>query len=361
MRINQRQAVIAIATAATVIATSCGKSDSEEKSAGVEATSVAELKLSQALKISLPAAIANAASSGTTLALTTTGKKSAEACRTMSTVKDLFNTLGGISSMLCHFEAESSRIQFGKKYKIALTEGGQEMDLRVWIDNSTAGKLTMYTCQEDVLTQKIDITESNSTGAKGTVVHRGSFDGATYANSTDFNFLAAGAKVISGSMTYSMGSDSFSNKVSADLKDSGVSSFLMANRGSWGGSVFADRGAVFHNGNLGQALFKGEGTFQSQTYQFSSRATFNSDGIKIANSEATSDITVAASSLPDFLATDFSIDPPTGWDCAAEETLSVNIDTGDTGAAHQACDAGSSSESTDCWGEGFEAGDQEDI
>ena len=354
--------VIALSTSG-FLAISCGKkNDKNESTDGVQATSVAELKLSSALDLTLPATLAKASGQTSSLALSTNlvGKKSSEACRTIQQVTQMFDTLGSISGMMCHLEAETAQIKFGTKYKIILTENGETNEMPLWIDNSVSGQLTMYTCQAGAVREKISISSSNGTGAKGSILFSGSDGAQNYASSLEFDFTSSSAKILKGQNTYINGADAFSNDNVLEFRDPGVSLMTTANKGSSNGMTFQDRGAVKHNGTLGQALFKGQGTGSGQTYDFSSRATFDADGMSVANTTATSDIKIEATELPSFLADGFKIGAPSGWDCQTTETITVDIDNGATGAAHKACNRNHDM-NFNCWGTDFEQGENETI
>ena len=341
--------------------TACGnKKKSTEKTDGIEATSVADLKLSTSLNLSLPASLASAAGQSTSLALNDlnlTGQRSSEACRTVQQVKQLLDNLSSISGTMCHLEAESAQFAFGQKYDITLTEGGQTGKMQLWADNSVAGELTVYICQAGSLQEKIVVNASNAVGASGSVHHMGSQGGSTWANKIKFDFTTAGVKILSGQNTYLNGADKFATDNALSFRDAGVSTMTMSNKGSSAEfGTFADRGAIHHNGTMGQALFKGTGTHSGQTYNFSSRSTFDKDGFAVDNATATSDVLVAAGELPAFLDDNFSIDAPTGWDCSGGTPITVNADT----AAHQACNHDHNM-NFDCFGPDFAQGTNESV
>ena len=361
MRFGNRVCTMTTALMAIGLATSCGKKkSSSDTNDGITATSVADLNLSSSLNLSLPAGLASAAGQSSTLALddfNLTGKRSSEACRTVQQVKQLMDNLSSISGTMCHLEAESAQFAFGQKYDITLTEGGQTGKMQLWADNSVAGQLTVYICQAGSLQEKIVVNSSNSVGASGSVHHMGTEGSATWANKIKFDFTTSGVKILSGQNTYAMGSDKFATDSSLTFRDVGVSTMTMSNKGSSSDfGTFADRGAVHHNGTTGQALFKGTGSHASQTYDFSSRSTFDKDGYAVDNSTASSDITVASTELPSFLDDSFSIDAPSGWDCSGGTAITVNADT----AAHQACQHDHNM-NFDCFGTDFAQGTNETV
>lgn len=366
MRHTTKISMIASLSLAGMIALSCGSKKSEKSEENnIQATNVAELKLSNAFKLELPAALvkASGATSSPPAALSTrlTGKKSSEACRTVDQIKMLFSNLSMLSGTMCHLEAESAQIKFGVKYKLILTKDAQTREMPLWVDNSVPGALNIYTCKDGKLAEKIAVSAVNSNGPKGALSFRGSENGQTYAAALEFDFTTSGVKLVKGQNTYAKGSDKFSQDSSLDFRDSGLSFLKIANKGSMEGMTFADRGTVKHNGTFGQALYKGEGTYTGGSYSFSNRATFDADGYKVANTSAPADIVAQASELPAFLADGYSIPEATGWDCTTAETVTLDLDSGANAAAHAACESDHSNIETNCWGDGFEQGEMESI
>ncbi|MEY4631854.1 MAG: hypothetical protein RIQ81_1974 [Pseudomonadota bacterium] len=361
MIIKKSISVLGVLAACGLATSFCGKEENKNEEEAVTATSLGELKLASAFRFELPDSIKKAAGTSSKMkAARMTGKKSSEACRTVDNINKMFGNLASIGGTFCHLEAESGQIKFGTKYKIQLVESGGSMEMPLWIDNSQAGKLTIYMCEAGKIKEKISLSSSSSAGAKGTVHYKGSASTQSWNSSVAFDFTTAGLKILAGQNLFSDGSNNYSQDNMLELRDSGVSLMKTASKGTHQDGTFEDRGAVKHNGTMGQALFKGTGTHNSSSYNFSSRATFDSDGYKVANTTATSDILVAATDLPAFLPAGFTIEDPTGWDCATEETVTVDMVNGSTAAAHAACNTDHSSGSN-CWGDDFEQGDNETI
>jgi hypothetical protein len=363
--LKKHSVISAIVATSGAVAISCGKKDEKSSGdSGVTAESVAELNLASSLNIKLPdvfAKLAGQQASSLNLASTLAGKKSSEACRTIQNVSQMFSTLGSISGMFCHLEAESARFKFGTKYKVVLQMGAETDEMPLWIDNSKAGELTMYTCGGGKIREKIVLNSSNSNGAKGSLLFKGSEGSNTFASALEFDFTTAGVQILKGQNLFSDGSNSYAQDNALEFRDSGVSMIKTASKGQMDASnSFQDRGLVKHNGTSGQALFKGQGSTDAVPYNFSMRSTFDKDGITVANSSAGSDITVAASELPSFLADGFSISDATGWDCSTDETITIDMVSGPTAAAHAACDR-EQPDFSSCWGDDFEQGEQEQI
>ncbi len=357
---------------------SCGKSSDEGSTA--TASSVSDLGLSGALRITIPDTMA-AAAGGTAASLTLAGgsdhlnlvgKKSSEACRTMENTNRVLENMQELGGMFCHLEVESAKMKFGTKYEIAMTgdpglAGSPAM--AIWVDNSNAAELKVYMCQNGTLKQNITISGYTGSGkAKGSMSSTHSDGNGSGGINLDFDLTQDGYKIVKASMkhTNTTGSDtgSFRNYSDISLADSGVSTVKMSSVGTRGSDTFSDQGSVLFNGTMGQALFSGAGS-QSQggvahTYNWTSRSTFGADGITVPKASATADITVAAASLPEKLAESFAPTAPAGWDCSGTtETVAIDMTNATTKAAHDACKSDHNRSFNACWGSDFEQGDHE--
>ena len=362
-------------TSVAVIA-ACGKKK-EDKSSDQTPESIAQLNLSSALSLDLPSAIVTASGGTTTTSLAPgaklVGKKSSEACRTMQNTNNVLERLQEIGVMFCHLEAESANLKFGTKYNLNVS-GDQKADgsrsMAIWVDNSNAANLKVYMCKGGTLAQTITISGYAGDGkAKGTVqsLHSGS-EGSTTHNggaSIEFDFTQAGYRIVKSSMTdTATGGDfpgSFRNFAQLALADSGVSIITMSSEGTRGSDVMSDQGAMKFNGTLGQALFKGVGNNGAQSYNYTSRSTFGSDGLTVDSSTAPESIKVAVTDLPEKLPSTFSPTPPSGWDCSGTtETITIDMasEVG-TGPAHAACNKRNRHSFSQCFGDDFEHGTQE--
>jgi hypothetical protein len=122
----------------------------------------------------------------------------------------------------------------------------------------------------------------------------------------------------------------------------------------------SDQGAVLFNGTVGQALFGGAGSYNGGTYNFTSRSTFDKDGIAISKASATSDVTVDKTTLPAKLTSSFAPTAPAGWDCSdATETLTIDFTDASKKAAHDACELDRDDTFKECWGSDFAYGEHE--
>jgi hypothetical protein len=268
--------------------------------------------------------------------------------------------------MFCHLEAESAKLKFGTKYQVNVKDPRGNQTLKIWVDNSDASNLKVYQCKDSTLTQVITISGYAGAGkAKGSVLSLYNDSGHTGGSSLDFDMTQDGVKTIKASMKHAEGSNNFRNYADLSLVDSGVSVIKMSAVGSMTeGSTtntFGDQGVTMFNGTIGQAFLKGSGSYNGQSYNWNTRATFGADGITVANSSAPDAVKVAVSALPEKLADSFSPTAPTGWDCSGTtETVEVDMTTSaGTGAAHQACEQNRDRSEFQCWGSDFEAGTPE--
>ncbi|MEY4632521.1 MAG: hypothetical protein RIQ81_2641 [Pseudomonadota bacterium] len=354
-----RKNLIVSAALAGVFLVACGQKDDSE-SKNIEAESLGELKLSSSFKLDLPDSIKKAGGITPSLALTKMDRKrSREACQAVSDIGMLLQNLATASSMACHLEAESEKIKFGTKYKVNIAGGEDgDQDLRVWVDNSAADKLIMYSCQGTNLLQKIVIDSSNSNGSSGNIDFGFGDQASSVGMKLSFDFKDQAVKVLKGQFTFSDGAgSSFAGDNDLTLRDSGVSTMKVSQRGDFAGSSFDRKGMIKTNGSAGQALM----SLDMQGQQFTYRESFDGEGYALDDPSAVAeDVKIAKSELPESLAAGFSIAAPTGWDCAVEETISVDVASGATAAAHQACDEEDSEEaSPSCDGADFEFGEVE--
>ena len=368
---------IIVGLASVAVIAACGKKK-ENKSTSETPETIADLSLSSALALDIPTTIVAAAGGTTTtssLALDgkLVGLKSSEACRTMQNTNNVLERVQEIGNMFCHLEAESANMKFGVKYNVNVSGGEGKADSRamaLWVDNSDAANLKVYMCKGGSLQQTISISGFAGEGkAKGTVqsVHSGSEGSTTHSGgaSIEFDFTQAGYRIVKSSMTdTATGGDyagSFRNYAELTLVDSGVSVIKMSSVGTRSSDTMSDQGVMMMNDTIGQALFKGTGTNGSNTYNYTSRATFGSNGLTVDNATAPEAVKVALSSLPEKLASSFSPQAPAGWDCSGT-TETVNVDmnsTTGTGPAHGKCEKRNRHSFTQCFGDGFEHGTTE--
>jgi len=355
--------------------TSCGKDKktitANNKPVPLSELTVESMKISKSLGFKLPTALKKLGKSAAALNLSSeaNGKKSTEACRTAGQVDELLSLLSAMSYTFCTLEAESAQIEFGKKYEIKITEGedGDET-IAIWIDNSQADKLTVYQCSENKLAQKIEISSATEAGVKGSMLlnFAGSDQDGTYsfASSINFDMSNEGTKDLKSDFKYEVGANtSYAQSVNIKLNDVGVSGFGSSMRGTYSGNEVSLRGYLKHNGNFGQAVLKGAVTeIGAQPLSFSSRSTFNTDGMLVDNSSAAPELKVEKSEIPALLPATYSVQTPTGWDCKATETITVPLKTGPRASAHKACEQSFEDVSfDDCFGDDYSIGDVEEF
>ncbi|MCX6116712.1 MAG: hypothetical protein NT027_04165 [Proteobacteria bacterium] len=359
-----------VASVAIAAMSSCGKKDSDDTTATNADGSTkletlsnpAQLGVSTALKVSLPAAYAG--SSSTSLLA---GKRSQEACLMGESIRSVKQSMDSIRSFFCHIEVEKDKLVFGTKTKI--TSKGQEFG-RIWVDNSQAasGLIAVYMCQDGALKEAIKLTgvkmgsDGKPTGMKGTVVHKGSDSSQSWASNVTFDkgFTAANLQVTAQEKYSQTGSNggSFAREVKMTLQDvsTEVSTVSVSSKGSWGGSEFSQKGYGKGASDFGQALFTNAGKDGSnQTFSWTKRSYFDKDGI-VAAATASSlfgeagSLYVKTTDLPEYLATTFAPDAPSGWDCSGADTT---VDLNPESDAHKACEVKQSS-NPQCWGSEFE-------
>ena len=377
MKILKSSIIVGLTSVAVMAA--CGKK--KEKDDSETASSIADLSLSSALALDLPASIVTAAGGSTTSALSLDGnllgKKSSEACRTMENTNMVLERLQDIGGMFCHLEAESANMKFGTKYNVNVSgeqQRGGSQAMAIWVDNSDAANLKVYMCKGGTLAQTISISGFAGQGkAKGSVqsLHSGS-ENSGGSNTThsggasiEFDFTQSGYRIVKSSMKdTATGGDfagSFRNYAELSLADSGVSVIKMSSEGTRGSDTMGDQGVMMFNGTIGQALFKGAGTNGGVNYNYTSRSTFGSNGVTVDGATAPEAVKVATSALPDKLPSTFVPSAPSGWDCSgATETITIDMAaTTGTGPAHAACNKRNRHSFSQCFGSDFEHGTNE--
>lgn len=361
----------------TLAAASCGRSNTgggKNASVAFSSLNLNTMKISKGLNVKFPQAVKNLgkASSGLNLRAEAIGKKSLEACRTAQQVNEVFSLFSLVGRTFCHLEAEWASIEFGKKYNVTLTEtGGPDERFGLWVNNSQDGKLVIYQCFNNQLQQKITIHAATVAGSKGSMLMKFSETeaGATAATDVgvalDFDISMDGSHLLNAQVSVDSGAtSSYKESIGLALNTSGVSTFSSASKGVNGGKEFALRGVMKHNGSQGQAILRAK-IFDEEyggDIFYSSKSTFDAAGLLVENNTANETVKINATNLPAYLTATTTIEQPTGWDCQASENLTLRLVTGGSAAAHQACLASTDSASfTDCFGDGYENGEDEEI
>jgi hypothetical protein len=348
----------------------CGSKSKSTGSPGSAAqpTNLSDLKLSNALSVSLPEKLQKAAVAGSVPAKLglASDKKSKEACEAINEIDMVLANTAGNAIFMCHLEVE--KIEFGKKYNVKFInapESDGNEDIQIWVDNSNTEKLRVYMCVNRKLSNKITIDSYAGAGLiKG--ISQWKFESTatepvtseTGRANIEFDLTAAGVKRIKSSTKSTSSSPGYSSDyqvyVDLNLVDSGVSSLLVSKGGSYTNSgtsgAFDERMAVLFNGKIGQALKKDESSL--------TRASFNAEGYKVSSSEVTSDVVIDKAKLPEKLASTFSPEEPTGWDCSTTESVTVDMSAPDKKSAHDACN-GKDPAFKDCTDGIFEQGTSE--
>jgi hypothetical protein len=323
-----------------------------------EAKTVADLGLSSALKPNRPSG-----SSLTSFGLQS-GLKSYEKCQLEKVNYETFGYLTGVAVTLCHIEAESAQIEFGKKYSMeAPTEEGEaSYSFGIFVDDSVAGQLTVNICENGNLDQKFTITSREIGKAKGYVQTNAKWDN-NGINSLDmtaaFDNGATNPNVqkLVLKSRYENGIEDV-HRISADISiDSsvgGITRYSVSQSGNEGlgaysGSMVAvsnsEYGQIFHHSPGGSVeedgqVFTYEGgsniaTFDSTGYQVPSNASveFGTDG----------ELQISIDDLPPLLPDDFqpvAVDDEE-WNCVGEEALALDIPDAseEPNNPHVQCDA----------------------
>lgn len=360
------------------VVVSCGRvntADSGKKgSVSLSSLNLNTIKISKGLNVNFPQAVKNLGkiSAGLNLSAEAVGKKSLEACRTAQQVNEVFSLFSLVGRTFCHLEAEWASIEFGKKYNVTLTEtGGPDERFGLWVDNTQDGKLVVYQCFNNQLQQKITIHAATEAGSKGSMVMKfsDSEEGASVSTDVgialDFDISMDGSHLLNAQVSVDSGAtSSYKESIGLALNTNGVSTFSSASKGVNVGKEFALRGVMKHNGSQGQAILRAK-IFDEEyggDIFYSSKSTFDAAGLLVENSTANEAVKVNATNLPAYLPAATTIEKPTGWDCQTGENLTLRLVSGGSAAAHQACLASTDSASfTDCFGDGYENGEDEDI
>ncbi|WP_176737052.1 hypothetical protein [Oligoflexus tunisiensis] len=345
-----------------------------------EVTSLKDLSLTGVLAITLPDSVKG---NGTAAGLRLAGQKSFEACQLRDQMREALSNIAMVKSQFCFIENDPN-ITFGKKYNIDLSSmsGGPGGDpgsgpggdpgsgpggsgpggsgpgdftppglrlqdfemptsIQVWIDNSTAGKITVYMCQDKVLSQMISVSGAKEGVSKGTVVMKQSLSGMTFHRAMNFDNKYTDADrtsvTIKELIDVSQGDQSFSARrlLSLSLADTGVSKALASFTGNMGQgeSSFASIGAF--DEDFGSVIAKGSMTFESQPMTFSNESFFDGKSYVVDPAdypEAFGDdgkVALKPESVPGFLGADFTPDefPADAWDCTGTEDIELGTES----------------------------------
>ena len=344
---------------------SCGKEDEDENSPNDETTSsgirsvaeartMGDLKLSEAIKIKVPAALSATA---TSLNLQD-NEASFEACRAGNLVADGLKYIDEASATMCALEVDSDVIKFGVKYEVKfpeMSEGSEapqdETQLQdsnettqIWVDNSrqeSDGVLTVSICVNKKLETVYNIraADTNGSGISGDMLIKGAFNepdigDVTYGIQADFSDTEAGT-VVNSKAKFTDPDGSYQELIGAFIAESGVSVIGASKSGTFGAESFSDVAAVKTNSEYGQTVFSyplldengnAAGDIVSKSY-------FNSEGLVVA-ADASADfgsgnaLDITSSDVPKKLDESFTIgDFPAGsWDCETEQEVTLTLD-----------------------------------
>lgn len=357
-----------------------------------DVTSLKDLSLSGVLAISLPASVVG----GSTSLNLDGSNKSFEACKLRQEMREGLSNIAEASTMLCMLENDPG-IKFGTKYNVdfsAMTGGGGAPpsggggmppgelppgdfpppgvpalrlanglpdSMQIWIDNSSADKLTVYMCQDKKLSQMIEVTAAKKGQAKGRMIMDQSLTLGDFAMtfsramSFDSNYTTEGTSVVTlkelvGTSSGQFGEEKARRLLALSLSETGVSKVLSSFAGTSAGvtSSFSSIGAF--DKDFGSVIAKG--SFQpsiGDAVEFSNESFFDGSSFVVDPNTypdafgAAGKVKVAAADLPGFLSETFKPEsfPVGAWDCTGTTDLDFNA----------GADAGASSAITSCTGE----------
>lgn len=334
-----------------------------------------DLSLTGVLALTLPDSVKG---NGTTASLKLAAQKSFEACQLRDEMREALSNIAMLKSQICFIENDPA-IKFGKKYNIDLSSmmsggggapggpgapdgpgapggpeapGGEDTpppfpltnnnsglpdSMQVWIDDSVAGKITVYMCQDKSLSQMISITGAKSGVAKGEMIIKQSMQGMSFHRTMNFDSKYTDADrtslTIKELISSSISSQSFSARriLSLSLSDQGVSKVLTSFTGNMGSgdSSFASVGAF--DKDFGSVIAKGSLPLDNEALTFSNESFFDgkSNVVDPANYPdafgAQGKVSLGVESVPGYLASTFTPDefPSDAWDCSGTEDIDL--------------------------------------
>lgn len=408
---------LAIPALVLTVASGCSKSSSggstsdgtNNANPNVKATSVSDLNLAGVLNLNLDSSITGTGTSLTSLL----APKSAEACRVRQSIKQSVDMLQGIKAMLCHVEAESTKIGFNKPVLLKLEmPGGAPGDgdtpelpegpdgdlpdgppampspglklagdasaqyMGIYVDTTDANATKVYMCSgEDKaalkLTQSFTILSAEDKKSKGEMLLDNSMGDMTFAAAIayDAGYTKAGTTALEFKVKFGGSfqgeTNSMAQYLNLQLVDGGVSTIKNSDSGNFMGSSMNNAGIAKFDDKSGQIIFALDTSYGGQAYNETKQSCVDAAGYVVACSDAKftsgGDLYVTGDDVPGFLGESFSPTAPSGFDCAAAQWTEVAIDLTDTTtmAAHEKCDEAIGDFSDEnCWDAGFEMGEQ---
>lgn len=395
-----------------LMAVSCSKSSSDKaadtttttdtSTVASDVTSLKDLSLSGTLKISLPDSIKG---SGTAAGLRLEASKSFEACKVREEIREGLSNIAQLASMVCFMENDPT-IQFGKKYNIDFSKlggggempsgggemppgggeipGGGEMppgggappaggapalpglrlantmpeSMQIWIDNATAGKLTVYMCQDKKLSQMIEITGAKKGQSKGMAIMKQKigvtgFEMNFHRNmSFDNNLTTEGKTVVSIKELIETSSEQFGSEkarrlLALSLSDTDFSDVISGFSGSMQGSENKFSSIGTFNKSFGSVIMKGSfKPAEGEAIEFSNESFFdgqsnNLDPVAYPTEFGESGtVRLSKDKVPGFLDDNFKPEdfPAGAWDCSGTEDLVLDASAAPTDGENS-CDA----------------------
>jgi hypothetical protein len=386
--LSRLAALFVLGLAVAVVASACGKKEEAAKAdeaasdtgkpevSGLEGVkSLADLKLSSALKVELPEGLeaAGTGEEGAALnLLATPGAKSREACMVSQSVKEAARRIQNVAGTMCHLEVEKETILIGKKTLLKLASG-QEFG-RLWAEKRDDGKLIVSMCMKNMEDPSlpanreiIEVAERTDAGVKGSLFNGGAYldpegNKGVFKGKVLFDSSEKGIVKIDSRDLNIQGQNKFVRMVDLVLVESGLSKVRLASRGKFGSNEFSERAVALFKDDYGAVLLSSKGTTpEGDSFTFTRRGLFDKEGNIVAPSAYAGfagELKAQAKEVPAFLDADFAPDEgASAWvksGCKETEASAV-IDP--ESAAHNACESDQGGSPSQCWGEDFQEGD----
>jgi hypothetical protein len=230
-------------------------------------------------------------------------------------------------------------------------DAGGEMALSIFLDNSTAGKFTVFMCDNDKLSQKIVVENAGDSGAKGSYKAVMDMGGAKIQilGAFDNGVGAVGHQRSASEVAFEMdigGAKSYLRSgTTLDLAEKGISVVKAATETSTSAGDFSNSyreiGAALIGPNIGSALFQ---RTVDETHPAiplldqvatTTRSYFDSAGKTLAKSDSDSFsdggiLAVSDTLLPKLVSENFKVDfESTDWDCSGTEAFTMDTESAD--------------------------------
>ena len=373
-----------IATVGLVGLVSCGKSKSSATDTSTDAASQAaaaghvsstssleDVNFSNTLKISLPNSLKGKGTAAS-LALAA-GQKSYEACQMRTEMRMALSQLAQAANTICMVQQVKS-LEFGKKYNIRMPTMGlvgpgdmpdlptgdvtptpttptpttptpsspagsmpsMPTSMQVWVDNSVAGTLTAYFCNDTKLAQVFTVSDVDTTTkkSKGSVIMDMKMGTNTFKRSVLFDGVT-NADRMALTIKEVVNTSEFNGRrmLAMSLSDTAISSVIDTSTGSMTlGSTTADNafsGSGAFSPDFGSIFAQGSmfgNTFSNKSYFDGTGAVVDPAAHQDLFGEGGT-LYLDDTSVPAALPATFTPDafPATAWDCTGTTDLTMDL------------------------------------